>query len=242
MQSKILMLLDCYTPNGVSLPVAIETLHQKVAALSRKIARFTARVEGLHQNKLFASDQRKFYKQLTSDGVVTDKSPYSDAIIKFWSMLWGDTAPHNRDAVWIKSTELNLHNLCAKETLVITPRLVAAAVKRLSNWKAPGPDCIHNFSVKYLSSLHDRLSAQIQNVVNGEVPEWLTLGRIVLILKNNCIRAEVVTNYCTITCLSNIWKLITSVVSKAIVHRLNINYVWPWEQKSCKPRSRPSFS
>ena len=58
-----------YLGTGVSLPVAIETLRQKVAALSRKIARFTARVEGFHQNKLFAADQRKFYKQLTSDGV-----------------------------------------------------------------------------------------------------------------------------------------------------------------------------
>ena len=72
---------------------------------------------------------------------VTDKSLNSDAIIKFWSMLWGDTAPHNSDATWIKSIESNLHNLCAQETLVITPMLVA--VKRLSNWKAPGTNCIH---------------------------------------------------------------------------------------------------
>ena len=65
---------------------------------------------------------QKFYKQLTSDGVVTDKYPNSDAIIKFWSMLWGDTALHNHDAAWIKSIESNLHNLCAQEALVITSR------------------------------------------------------------------------------------------------------------------------
>jgi len=100
-----------YLDNGVSLQVAIETLRQKVAALSNKIARFSARVEGFHQNKLFAVDQRKFYKQLASDEVVTDKSPNGDAVIRFWSTLWGDTAPHNGDATWIIAIESSLHNL-----------------------------------------------------------------------------------------------------------------------------------
>ena len=43
------------------------------------------------------------------------------------------------------------------------------------------------------------------------------MGRTVLILKNKDIGLEVVTNYRPITCFFNIWKLITSVVSKATV-------------------------
>jgi len=42
----VIRLVTKYLDTGVSLPVAIETLYQKVATLSRKIARFTARVEG----------------------------------------------------------------------------------------------------------------------------------------------------------------------------------------------------
>jgi len=71
------------------------------------------------------------------------------------------------------------------------------------------------------------LASQIQAVVDGEVPDWLTLGRTVLILKNKTIGAEAVTNCQPITCLSNIWKLITSIVYKSIIHHLNNNDAWP---------------
>ena len=97
----------------------------------------------------------------------------------------------------------------AQECLTVTPRLVASVTKRLNNWKSPGPDCVHNFWIKHLTNLHSRLASQIQAVVDGEVPDWLTLGRTVLILKNKTTGAEVVTDYRPITCLSNIWKLIT---------------------------------
>ena len=61
------------------------------------------------------------------------------------------------------------------------------------------------------------------------------LGRTVLIMKNKDIGPEVVSNYCPITCLSNIWKLITSIVAEEILSHLDC---WPWEQKECKRRSR----
>ena len=62
--------------------------------------------------------------------------------------------------------------------------------------------------------------------------------RTVLIKKNKALDDAVVANYRPITCLSNIWKLITSIVSKEIVAHLERNNVWPWEQKGCKRRSR----
>jgi len=82
----------------------------------------------------------------------------------------------------------------AQAGLTVTPRLVAIVARMLNNWKAPGPDCVHNFFIKHLTSLHNRLASQIQAVVNGTVPDWLTLGRTVLILKNKAIGTDVVTN------------------------------------------------
>ena len=116
--------------------------------------------------------------------------------------------------------------------------MVSNAAHKMSNWRAPGPDGIHTFWMKHLSSLHPRLASQIQNCVDGEVPRWLTLGRTVLIMKNKEVGPEVVTNYRPITCVSNLWKLATSMMSAAIVCHLNRNQVWPWEQKGCKRGSR----
>jgi len=229
-----------YLDKGMSLPMAIEILRQKVAAAGKKLSRYTSRVDSFHQNRKFVSDQHGFYKELCSEMEPTHGSrlPNSSEVVNFWSTLWGNTAPHNAEASWIPSVDASLHNLNTQENITVTPRLVTSVAKRLNNWKSPGPDCVHNFWIKHLTNLHGRLASQIQDVVDGEVPNWLNLGRTVLILKNKAIGAEVVTNYRPITCLSNIWKLITSIVSKSIVSHLNSNCVWPWEQKGCKQRSR----
>ena len=128
--------------------------------------------------------------------------------------------------------------MTSQEHIHISTSMVSSAARKLSNWRASGPDGIYTFWVKYLSSLYPWLAAQIQDCVVGEVPRWLTLGRTVLIMKNKEVGPDVVTNYRPITYLSNLWKLATSLMSAAIVCHLNSNQVWPWEQKGCKRGSR----
>lgn len=129
-----------YLDRGMTVSMAIEILRQKVAAVSKKLRRYTARVESYHQNGLFLSDQRKFYKQLSSfDEPMSSGFPMiGDDIVKFWSTLWGDTTPHCAGASWITSVGSTLHNLCAQEKFV-TARLVATAAKKLNNWKVTWP-------------------------------------------------------------------------------------------------------
>ena len=46
-----------YLDRGMTVSMAIAILHQKVAAVSKKLSRYTARVEHYHQNDLFLFDQ-----------------------------------------------------------------------------------------------------------------------------------------------------------------------------------------
>jgi len=57
--------------------------------------------------------------------------------------------------------------------------IVSSAARRLNNWKAPGPDGIHNFWSKHylLGWLY-----RYKMLLIGEVPNWLTLGRTVHVL------------------------------------------------------------
>jgi len=223
----------------ILLPIKLQlfpyTCNNKVAAVDEKLSRYASRFECHRQNQMFVSDQHRYYKQLSSDvgPVSSSKLPNGSDVVDFWSTLWGDTTPHNAEASWIPTVE-SFHSLHAQEGLTVTPRLVTTVAKKLNKWKSPGPDCAHNFWMNHLTNLHSCLASQIQAVVDGEVPDWLTFGRTVLILKNKAIGAEVVINYWPITCLSNIWKLITSIISKSIVIHLNSNDAWPWEQKGCK--------
>ena len=124
-----------YLDRGMTVSMAIEILRKKVAAVSKKLRRYTARFENYHQNGLFLSNQRKFYKQLSSfDEPMSSEFPMiGDDIVKFWSTLWGDTTPHCAGASWITSVGSTLHNLCAQEKFVVTTRLIATAAKRLNN-------------------------------------------------------------------------------------------------------------
>ena len=87
--------------------------------------------------------------------------------------------------------------------------------------------------------MHDRSASQIQDILDGgSIPEWLTEGITVLIMKNRDIGPNFVSNYHPITCLSNIWKLITSTLADQIMCHLDACHSWPWEQKGCKRRSK----
>ena len=85
-------------------------------------------------------------------------------------------------------------------------------------WRGAGPDGIHNFWIKHLTNVHDQLASQIQHILDGGgIPKWLTEGRTVLIIKNKNIGPNFASNYRPITCLSNIWKLITSILEGEII-------------------------
>ena len=56
--------------------------------------------------------------------------------------------------------------------------------RKIPNWKAPGRDGIQGYWIKNidLSSLHERVSSQMNRILVGEddLPEWMTHGRTVL--------------------------------------------------------------
>ena len=101
-----------------------------------------------------------------------------------------------------------------------------------------GKDKIQGYWIKNLSSLHERLAWQLQSVVEGNIPEWISQGCTGLIMKNKNIEPKVVTNYRPTNCLSPTWKLLTSIISNAIYDHLSDKGLIPWEHKGCKRKSR----
>ena len=58
--------------------------------------------------------------------------------------------------------------------------------RKVSNWKVPGRDGVQGYWVKNLSSLHERVSSQINRILMGEddLPEWMRHDRTVLFKKD----------------------------------------------------------
>ena len=79
--------------------------------------------------------------------------------------------------------EGKLQDIPQQGNLDITTALVKKAAKSMKSWKLPGKDKIQGYWIKTLNNLHDRLAWQLQSVVVGNIPEWISQGWISLIMK-----------------------------------------------------------
>ena len=239
-QKRIEKLARKYALHEDKIDEEIEILKQEILALKEKIERYSSRCEFHRQNKLFETNQKRFYDELENKGKeenTENKGPEKKKVLDFWGNIWGNEGKHNQDAVWIKNIKEETQDIPKQENLSITPAMVRKALKKMKNWRAAGADGVQGFWLKNLTSLHEKLAEQLQIVLNGDIPNWMTTGRTSLILKNPK-HPEKESNYRPITCLPTIWKLLTSVISDQIYNFLDSNNLIPWQQKGNKRKSR----
>ena len=215
-----------------------EDLRQRIIATSKKIARYEKRVRQFQQNRLFTTDQKKVFQQISGEEVVYNQpAPPKEATTAFWRDLWDRPVEHNTRAKWLPRVESSTKKVQVQGDLFITTEKVKGQATKMKNWKAAGPDQVHAFWIKQLSNLHERLAIQLQLAVERGVPEWMGTGRTVLIMKDK-EKGAVVENYRPITCLPTMWKLLTSILSEELYEHLEKNKLLPIEQKGCRKASR----
>ena len=74
----------------------------------------------------------------------------------------------------------------------VTPTKIQERIRKISNWKAPGPDGVHGYWIKMLVSMQERIALHLQScITRGEVPDWITTGQTVLLLKDKSKRNDV---------------------------------------------------
>ena len=212
---------------------AAEGLKQRIKAKAATLKRYKNRVNHYRQNKLFQSNQSKFYQELDGksheENIITDKKKTRE----FLSGIWEKNVKHNKNADWIQKVAEEMHSN-KQQNIDITPTKIKERIHKMSNWKAPGPDGVHGYWIKMLVSMQERIALHLQScITRGEVPDWMTTGRTVLLLIDKSKRNEV-SNYRPITCLLNTWKLITDIVADEIYNHLEENGILPEEQKGCQ--------
>ena len=232
------LLVRKYKIDRKGLDVVLEELKQRVGAMRAKLKRYEARVKQYQQNRLFVMNQRKVYQEL--NGVEQNKTIVPDASEsrKFWEGIWRKEKVHNREAVWLGEMKGEV-NYEQQRELKIDRGMVGTQCKRMPNWKAAGPDGVQGFWIKRLSSLHNQIADQLNEIVSGEVdlPEWMTCGRTYLCVKDPK-KGAVVENFRPITCLPLMWKLLTGMIAESMYSHLEKSEILPAEQKGCKKRSR----
>ena len=93
---------------------------------------------------------------------------------------------------------------------------------------------MQGFWLKNFTSLHTCIANNLQSCLDtGIVPDWMTKGRTILIMKDP-EKGAATGNYRPITCLPVMWKLLTGIISDKLYEFLDTGNIVPDEQKGCR--------
>ena len=152
--------------------------------------------------------------------------------------IWDNPIEHNRDAEWLTDVRDELSQCSAQEDVKISEVDVRRQLKKVANWKGPGPDGVQGYWLKSFTTLHGRVVLQLNEVLESDsVPRWMNKGRTILCPKNPTI-GNAVENFRPITYLPLMWKLFSGVLSERIYDLLEAEQLFPEEQKGCRKGSR----
>ena len=120
------------------LAVQLEEIRQKVPAKEGRLKRYRQRVKQYRQNRTFQNNERKFYQQLGGDDNKTHQQPNAKETERFWTKIW-QPKQHNEKAEWINHITRELEQLEEGPKAEIHTDLLRTTLKKVSNWKTPGP-------------------------------------------------------------------------------------------------------
>lgn len=208
----------------------LETLKQRLIVLNNRLSRFLKRRKQYQQNADFINQPSKLYDQLRGNQIVITEPPTKENIESFWGPIYKTQKQFNKDAKWLKEYETSI-NYEEATYRNITKEDFTKSTSSFANWKSPGIDKLHNFWWKSLSSIHQRASEILNDIIRKpeDAPEWLTMGRTSLIAKKPPTTDS--SNYRPITCLPVIYKIITNIITSRMNEHINRNNIIPTEQK-----------
>ena len=150
------------------------------------------------------------------------------------SGIWSIQKRHDEDATWLGEVRDRMSGIEKQEEVKIDIKDVEHGIRKMANWEAPGP----GFWFKRFRSLHGVITESLQDCLDsGSVPDWMVKRRTVLIKKDSC-KGKAVCNCRPIVCLPLMWKLLTGVLAETLYQHLELNCLFPGEQKRCRKRSR----
>ena len=133
--------------------VVIEELKQRLQAKSVKLKRYEQRIHRYQVNRLFKQDQKRVYQQINgASSSFSEVRPDPEESQQFWRDIWVKEVLHNENAGWLK--ELKKERVEARqEDIIITAEMMTARSKKISNWKAPGPDGVQGLLDQEIDSI-----------------------------------------------------------------------------------------
>ncbi|XP_064292512.1 uncharacterized protein LOC135310067 [Plodia interpunctella] len=227
-----------YDKNNEKPEEYLDTLKQKLALKSKRLARYNKSLKRKNDNKLFTTNEKNFYRKLQAENNSQDNNgsteiPSTEELENFWAGIW-ETESQHKEAEWMIKEEGRWETIEEMRLGDITESDIKKNTVHLHNWKAPGVDKIHNFWYKKLHVLHRPIAKTFTNIFQGmeNIPQFVTKGITYMLPKGSHTKQP--SKYRPITCLPTIYKILTSVISSRINAHLEQNNILSEEQKGCR--------
>jgi hypothetical protein len=186
---------------------------------------------------LFNTNQKLFYRTINSEDIKITQYPDTHDIQTYWEDIWSQPVQHNSHSEWSNIEEQEMEHINQMLELIIDLDDVKCAIKKTLNWKAPGPDKVQNYWIKYFTATHTHITNALNHIIRNphDMPNFLTQGITYLKPKDNDTINP--SKYRPITCLPTIYKLLTSIISHKINTHISTNKIIAEEQKGCSKGS-----
>ena len=187
---------------------------------------------------MFQNDQKKFYQEM--GGVTRERDIKPDPLesCDFWSNIWDNPTEHNQEEEWLDEVREDLSQHTAQEDVMISVLDVKQQLKKISNWKGPGPDGVQRFWLKNFIALHCRIAEQLNLILEFcSVPQWMNQGKTILCVKDPSLK-NAAENFWPITYLPLMWKLLSGMLSEKMYYHFEMGQLLSEEEKGCRKRSR----
>ncbi|MEM7298655.1 MAG: reverse transcriptase domain-containing protein [Bacteroidota bacterium] len=216
----------------------LSLIKRKLQSASTKIKWHLEANLRTRQNTLFKNNQSYLYKELGGSTASKSEGPDGEEARTFWGNIWSNEVDFNREATWLPGIKEGFSSVRPQEDIETTIDDMRDGVKKMDNWKAPGPDGVQGFWFKKFSSLLPKLADSLSSCLRAsEVPQWLVKSRTVLIQKDPK-KGTAASNYRPIACLPLMWKLLSGIFASKIYDHLHSNGLLPDEQKGCRKGTR----
>ena len=109
-------------------------------------------------NKKYFSSQKSFFTGLRGGNTeAVQEPPLKADVEEYWGGLFGKVGTHNKNAAWLKTERFRMRDGQKAVWTDISILDLRVALRKLSNWKAPGRDQVQNFWLKNFTALHPLL-------------------------------------------------------------------------------------
>ena len=88
---------------------------------------------------------RNIYQELDGRSSILNKAPDAQETSDFWSNIWSTPGNLNENASWLSKTKERLSEIDKQEDIRIIVENVKTAIRKMTNWKVPGPDCVQGY-------------------------------------------------------------------------------------------------